>query len=25
LLGHTFLSKKMSEEWNKELRLYHQG
>ena len=25
LLGHTFLSKKMAEEWNKELRLYHQG
>ena len=25
LLGHTFLSKKMSEEWNKELQIYHQG
>lgn len=25
LLGHTFLSKKMAEEWNKEFRLYHQG
>lgn len=25
LLGHTFLSKKMAEEWNKELQIYHQG